>query len=114
MLIVDWFIVSVQKFRPQPSTTVLETSTIVQVCDVRKISQDLSFLKTDYFAFPQPPPVHVVVKPNDLADLGEDDLVVEIVDEYDPLVPNNYEVIVRERREQQDKARDEEVKANLT
>lgn len=74
-----------QKFRPQPSTTVLETSTIVQ-----------------------PPPVHVVVKPNDLADLGEDDLVVEIVDEYDPLVPNNYEVIVRERREQQDKARDEE------
>ena len=63
-----------------------------------------------YFAFPQTAPIHVVVKPNDLADLGEDDLVVEIMDEYDPLVPNNYEVIVRERREQQDKARDEEVK----
>ena len=60
-------------------------------------------------ALPQPPPVHVVLKPNDLADLGEDDLVVEIVDEYDPLVPNNYELIIRERREQQEKARDEEV-----
>ena len=34
---------------------------------------------------------------------------MEVVDEYDPMVPNNYELIVKERKEQQDKAREEEV-----
>lgn len=50
--------------------------------------------------------VHQVSGPSELL---EDDLAVELVDEYDPLMPNNYELIIKERREQEEKARDEEV-----
>ena len=42
-------------------------------------------------------------------ELLEDDLAVEIEDEYDPMVPNNYEMILKERKEQQEKAREEQV-----
>ena len=43
------------------------------------------------------------------SELTEDDLAVELVDEYDPLMPNNYELVLKERKEQEEKARDEEV-----
>lgn len=42
-------------------------------------------------------------------ELLEDDLAVEIEDEYDPMVPNNYEMVLKERKEQQEKAREEQV-----
>ena len=42
-------------------------------------------------------------------ELLEDDLAMEIEDEYDPMVPNNYEMVLKERKEQQEKAREEQV-----
>lgn len=50
-----------------------------------------------------------MAKHSEPAELLEDDLAMEVVNEYDPLVPNNYELIVKERKEQQDKTRQEEV-----
>jgi hypothetical protein len=38
-----------------------------------------------------------------------DDLAVEIEDEYDPMVPNNYEKVIRDRKEEHDRIREEEV-----
>lgn len=38
-----------------------------------------------------------------------DDLAIEIEDEYNPMLPNSYEKIVRERREEREKIREEEV-----
>ena len=46
------------------------------------------------------------VKPEDLY---EDDLAVEIEDEYDPAIPNSYEQVVKERRLERDRIREEEV-----
>ena len=51
-----------------------------------------------------PPPPVVTVK-----DFLEDDLALELQDEYDPLVPNSYEQIYQERKVKQDKIREEEV-----
>lgn len=34
---------------------------------------------------------------------------MELVDEYDPLVPNNYELVLRERKEKREREREEEV-----
>lgn len=39
-----------------------------------------------------------------------DDLVTEIEDEYNPMIPNSYEKVIRERREEHEKIREEEVK----
>lgn len=52
-----------------------------------------------------PPPPVITVK-----DFMEDDLALELQDEYDPLVPNNYELIYQERKAKQDKIREEERK----
>ena len=41
--------------------------------------------------------------------LLNDDLAMEIEDEYNPMIPNNYEKVVRERREEHEKIREEEV-----
>ena len=38
-----------------------------------------------------------------------DDLAVEIEDEYNPMLPNSYEQVVRERKEEREKLREEEV-----
>ena len=38
-----------------------------------------------------------------------DDLAVEIEDEYNPMIPNSYEKIVRERKEERERIREEEV-----
>lgn len=38
-----------------------------------------------------------------------DDLAVEIEDEYNPMLPNNYEKVIRERREEHEKIREAEV-----
>ncbi len=38
-----------------------------------------------------------------------DDLAVEIDDEYNPMIPNSYEKVIRERREEHEKIREEEV-----
>lgn len=38
-----------------------------------------------------------------------DDLAVEIEDEYNPMLPNNYEKVVRERREEHERIREAEV-----
>lgn len=43
-------------------------------------------------------------------ELWEDDLAGQIQNEYDPMIPNNYEAIVRQRKSEQDRARDEEVR----
>ena len=47
-----------------------------------------------------------IVKPSDL---HEDDLAMEIEDEYDPLLPNSYEQVLKERRAEREKQREEEV-----
>jgi glycerate-2-kinase len=44
-----------------------------------------------------------------LSDLHGDDLAVEIEDEYDPLLPNSYEQVLKERRAEREKQREEEV-----
>ena len=41
--------------------------------------------------------------------LLNDDLAMEIEDEYNPMIPNSYEKVVRERREEHEKIREEEV-----
>ncbi len=41
--------------------------------------------------------------------LIEEDYSFEVEDEYDPAQPNSYSTIVRERREEQDRIREEEV-----
>ena len=46
------------------------------------------------------------VKPSDL---HEDDLAIEIEDEYDPMIPNSYELVLKERRAEREKTREEEV-----
>ena len=46
------------------------------------------------------------VKPSDL---HEDDLAMEIDDEYDPMIPNSYEQVVKDRRAEREKQREEEV-----
>ena len=46
------------------------------------------------------------VKPSDL---HEDDLAMEIEDEYDPMIPNSYELVLKERRAEREKEREEEV-----
>ena len=48
------------------------------------------------------------VKPEDLY---EDDLAVEIENEYDPTIPNSYEQVLKERRSERDKVREEEVRS---
>lgn len=75
-----------QKARSQPTTTVLEPSSAQLSLTVKQA--------------PAEQPVELL----------EDDLAMEIEDEYDPMVPNNYEMIVKERREQQEKAREEQRK----
>lgn len=52
--------------------------------------------------------VSTSVKPSDLY---EDDLAVEIEDEYDPMLPNSYEEVLKERRAEREKQREEEVSA---
>ncbi len=42
-------------------------------------------------------------------ELLDDDLAIEIDDEYNPMIPNNYDRIVRERREEHDRIREEDV-----
>ncbi len=51
-----------------------------------------------------PPPVVTMLIENDLA--------IELQDEYDPLAPNNYESIYLERKVKQEKVREEEVRLN--
>ncbi len=51
-----------------------------------------------------PPPPVVTMK-----DFIENDLAIELQDEYDPLAPNNYESIYQERKVKQEKVREEEV-----
>ncbi len=51
-----------------------------------------------------PPPVVTMLIENDLA--------IELQDEYDPLAPNNYESIYQERKVKQEKVREEEVRLN--
>lgn len=41
--------------------------------------------------------------------MAVDDLAVEIEDEYNPMIPNSYEKIVRERKEERERIREEEV-----
>lgn len=54
--------------------------------------------------------VGVVIQPEyDGHGLLEDDLAIEIEDEYNPLVPNSYDKVIRERREEHDRIREEEV-----
>ena len=43
------------------------------------------------------------------SDLHGDDLAMEIEDEYDPLLPNSYEQVLKERRTEREKQREEEV-----
>ena len=43
------------------------------------------------------------------SDLHEDDLAREIEDEYDPMIPNSYEQVLKERRAEREKIREEEV-----
>ena len=50
------------------------------------------------------------VKPSDL---HGDDLAVEIEDEYDPLLPNSYEQVLKERRAEREKQREEEVRTYM-
>lgn len=38
-----------------------------------------------------------------------DDLAVEIEDEYNPMIPNSYERVIRDRREEHDRIREAEV-----
>ena len=45
----------------------------------------------------------------DTSRLQADDLAVEIDDEYNPMLPNSYERVVRERKEEHDRIREEEV-----
>ncbi|XP_064398230.1 splicing factor 45-like isoform X2 [Halichondria panicea] len=52
-----------------------------------------------------PPPPVVTMK-----DFIENDLAIELQDEYDPLAPNNYESIYQERKVKQEKVREEERK----
>ncbi len=52
-------------------------------------------------AAPPPPVVTMLI---------ENDLAVELQDEYDPLAPNNYESIYQERKVKQEKVREEEVR----
>lgn len=42
-----------------------------------------------------------------------DDLAVEIEDEYNPMIPNNYEKVIRERREEHDRIRETEVRNRI-
>ena len=51
------------------------------------------------------------VKPSDL---HEDDLAMEIEDEYDPMIPNSYELVLKERRAEREKEREEEVLINYS
>ena len=51
------------------------------------------------------------VKPSDL---HEDDLAVEIEDEYDPMLPNSYDQVLKERRVEREKQREEEVQYACT
>lgn len=51
------------------------------------------------------------VKPSDL---HEDDLAMEIEDEYDPMIPNSYELVLKERRAEREKEREEEVLYSLS
>ncbi len=44
-----------------------------------------------------------------MKDFIENDLAIELQDEYDPLTPNNYESIYQERKVKQEKVREEEV-----
>lgn len=50
---------------------------------------------------------------DDSSKLLADDLAIEIEDEYNPMLPNSYEKVVRERREEHDRIREEEVSALL-
>jgi len=50
----------------------------------------------------------VQIHPDSHRMLG-DDLATEIEDEYNPMMPNSYEKVVRERREEHEKIREEEV-----
>lgn len=53
---------------------------------------------------------NLLVMTNDKpSDLHEDDLAVEIEDEYDPMLPNSYEQVLKERRAEREKQREEEV-----
>lgn len=40
--------------------------------------------------------------------LFADDLAVEIEDEYNPMIPNSYERVVRERKDEHERIREEE------
>lgn len=73
-----------QKPRSQPSTAVLESLSVQAKTSASE-----------------------KVKPEDLY---EDDLAVEIEDEYDPAIPNSYEQVVKERRLERDRIREEERK----
>lgn len=42
-----------------------------------------------------------------------DDLAVEIEDEYNPMIPNSYEKVIRDRKEEHDKIREAEVQKRL-
>ena len=48
-------------------------------------------------------------EPTPSGELWEDDLAGQIHNEYDPMIPNNYEAIVKQRKSEQEKAREEEV-----
>lgn len=53
---------------------------------------------------------HTIIQSQfDTSRLLADDLAVEIEDEYNPMFPNSYERVVRERREERDRIREEEV-----
>ena len=45
-------------------------------------------------------------------ELWEDDLAGRIQNEYDPMVPNNYEMIVKQKRAEE-RSRDNEVSSSL-
>ena len=51
----------------------------------------------------------VVESQFDTSRLLADDLAIEIEDEYNPMLPNSYERVIRERREEHDRIREEEV-----
>lgn len=68
------------KAMTQPKTrTVQPSTTVLEPTNIHETSKHLSLL--------------------------EDDLSIELQDEYDPLVPNSYELVVRERKEREEKER---------
>ena len=46
-------------------------------------------------------------------ELWEDDLAGKIQNEYDPMIPNNFEMIIRQKRSEERSARDSDVSVSV-